>query len=419
MAHRFSPWIQAQEQGRFDIACEGLLVVCLAGRRRDTEVAVRALREALSLSEEHQLSVLQVRVLAELGMIETLRNSDPTRFYEARELASRAGMVGMVAAMEFRIGEAISSREGDVSAYPAVARADAQARQLQLTGLYAQTRATLARCLVWAGDRPLPGRTHPVAPSEIDQMVAEAIALGERSTPVPWARGALGDRAWLQGDNATAVRLMDEAFGYVQNEIHANPGWGMRGLLHVLAGTDPEDAFGPTDLLGHHANWAARAYGNAVQKLRGGRSAAEEIAEAESHLQPTPYLRHLLRTIIAPVVLTCGVDTAAGWLREADAFCSAAGERALQHRVRHALATIGAKVPRTSTGTVPPHLAGLGITARETEVLRLVNTGLSNTDIASRLFLSVRTVESHVSSMLQKTGREGREQLPLADKQDQ
>jgi hypothetical protein len=87
----------AQDQGRFDLACEGLLVVGLAGRRRDTEVAARALSQALSLSEEHQLSVLRVRALAELGMIETLRNSDPTRFYEARELASRAGMVGMVA----------------------------------------------------------------------------------------------------------------------------------------------------------------------------------------------------------------------------------------------------------------------------------------------------------------------------------
>jgi DNA-binding NarL/FixJ family response regulator len=45
----------------------------------------------------------------------------------------------------------------------------------------------------------------------------------------------------------------------------------------------------------------------------------------------------------------------------------------------------------------------------------LVNTGHSNTDIARRLFISVRTVESHVSSMLQKTGLGSREQLPSAD----
>ena len=64
--------------------------------------------------------------------------------------------------------------------------------------------------------------------------------------------------------------------------------------------------------------------------------------------------------------------------------------------------------------TVPPHLARLGITAREVEILRLVNAGLSNADISHRLFISTRTVESHVSSMLQKTGLTTREQLPSA-----
>ena len=405
----------AQEQGRFDIACEGLLVVGLAGRRRNTEVAARALRQALSLSEEHKLPVLQVPALAELGLIETLRNSDPTRFYEARELASRAGMVGMVAAMEYRISEAIGMREGHVSTYPTVARADAQARQLQLTGLYAQTRARLAQCLVWAGDGPLPGRIQPVASSEIDEMIAEAIALGERSTPVTWARGILGERAWLQGDNAAALSLIDEASGYIESEIHVFTGWGVRGLLYVLAGTHPEDAFGPTELLGHHANWAARAYAYAIWQLRQGRSPADSIAEAEHLVRDTPYMRHYLRTAVAAAAFDGGLEAAEGWLREADAFSSAAGERALQRRIRHTLATIGAKVPRTSTGTVPPHLAKLGITARETEILRLVNSGLSNTDIAGQLFLSVRTVESHISSMLQKTGRDRREQLPSAN----
>jgi DNA-binding NarL/FixJ family response regulator len=123
----------------------------------------------------------------------------------------------------------------------------------------------------------------------------------------------------------------------------------------------------------------------------------------------------MLRTIIAPVVHQAGMESAAeGWLREADAFCSAAGERALQRRVRRTLASIGAKVPKGSTSAVPPHLARLGITARETEILRLVNAGLSNADISHRLFISTRTVESHVSSMLQRTGLTTREQLPSA-----
>ncbi|MRH89787.1 ATPase [Nocardia sp. SYP-A9097] len=42
------------------------------------------------------------------------------------------------------------------------------------------------------------------------------------------------------------------------------------------------------------------------------------------------------------------------------------------------------------------------ISARETEVLTLVGEHLSNAEIGARLFISVRTVESHVSSLLRK-----------------
>jgi hypothetical protein len=54
----------AQEQGRFDIACESLLVVGVAARRRDNELAECVLGEALALSELHRLPVWQVRSLA-------------------------------------------------------------------------------------------------------------------------------------------------------------------------------------------------------------------------------------------------------------------------------------------------------------------------------------------------------------------
>ncbi|WP_345133778.1 helix-turn-helix transcriptional regulator [Dactylosporangium darangshiense] len=45
-----------------------------------------------------------------------------------------------------------------------------------------------------------------------------------------------------------------------------------------------------------------------------------------------------------------------------------------------------------------------GISGREAEVLTLVGEHLSNAEIGARLFISVRTVETHVSSMLRKLG---------------
>jgi DNA-binding CsgD family transcriptional regulator len=406
----------AQQRGRFDVACEALLVVHYASRRHhDTSVAGHALSQALSLSEKHQLSVWQVRALAELGMLDLDADSDPTRFYQARERATAAGMVGMVATIDLRIAETIDMRKGSVAAYPTFLAADTQARLLQLMGLYAHTRMHIAECLLNADDRPLPGRARPAAPSEVDDLIAEAIALGEKTKPISWAKLILGMRAWLHGDSISALELFDESLRDLQGEVHVMPHWGVWSLLRVVADTDPEEAFGPIELTGHHINWAARGFAAALWDVRGGRSPAESIAEAEHYVRHTPYMRHLLHTIVAPVLYTAGVEAALGWLREADAFCGAAGERALQKRIRNDLRNIGAKVPKGSITTVPPHLAKLGITAREIEILRLVNAGLSNADISDRLFISTRTVESHVSSLLQKTGQATREQLPSAD----
>jgi DNA-binding NarL/FixJ family response regulator len=45
-----------------------------------------------------------------------------------------------------------------------------------------------------------------------------------------------------------------------------------------------------------------------------------------------------------------------------------------------------------------------GLTAREQEILELLSQGQSNEEIAASLFISVRTVEHHVSAILGKLG---------------
>jgi Response regulator containing a CheY-like receiver domain and an HTH DNA-binding domain len=51
--------------------------------------------------------------------------------------------------------------------------------------------------------------------------------------------------------------------------------------------------------------------------------------------------------------------------------------------------------------------------ARELEIIRLVADGLSNREIAGRLFLSEGTVKNYISSILEKSGMEHRTQIAV------
>jgi len=84
------------------------------------------------------------------------------------------------------------------------------------------------------------------------------------------------------------------------------------------------------------------------------------------------------------------------------------------HAAREAFRALGAAGRAAAVETLlpsddrPPAADPAGLSARERGVLRLIARGLSNRQIAEELFLSVRTVERHVSNIYTKLGATGK-----------
>jgi predicted ATPase/DNA-binding CsgD family transcriptional regulator len=93
------------------------------------------------------------------------------------------------------------------------------------------------------------------------------------------------------------------------------------------------------------------------------------------------------------------VDEAAQQLRTAEALAHQIANRQLIAEVTAALAATGGR----QAGLLPGNL-----TSRQAEVLRLLADGLSNKEIAERLYLSRGTVERHLATIYHKLGLGGR-----------
>ena len=89
--------------------------------------------------------------------------------------------------------------------------------------------------------------------------------------------------------------------------------------------------------------------------------------------------------------------------RDALAELQRLGARPATTRVARALRERGARDVRQGPRSTTRENPG-GLTARELEVVALIAEGLRNAEIASRLFMSERTVAHHVSAILRKLG---------------
>jgi DNA-binding NarL/FixJ family response regulator len=80
------------------------------------------------------------------------------------------------------------------------------------------------------------------------------------------------------------------------------------------------------------------------------------------------------------------------------------GARPLAAEIAADLAALGERVERRLGRLAAAQLAHGGLTRRESEVVRLVAVGQTNREIGRELYLSPRTVEKHVRSILTKLG---------------
>lgn len=141
-------------------------------------------------------------------------------------------------------------------------------------------------------------------------------------------------------------------------------------------------------------------------------TAQQRYAEAEEHLRASlalaeacgaPFERALTLLALAELQAVTGKPAEAlSLLDAARNICRPLGAAPTLARIETMAARLIADNPAVA-GDYPA-----GLSKRELEVLRLIAAGRSNREIADELFLSVRTVERHVSNLYTKLGMRGR-----------
>lgn len=217
---------------------------------------------------------------------------------------------------------------------------------------------------------------------------AEAAADARAALAIADARGvvcrALGLRPLLAGA-LLALGQRDEALALVEDELEV----ALRNGTPAEVGT------------------ARRARA----AIAGSPSALDELARAVQELAATPRrLEHAAALVELGAALRRANRRAEARLHLADGLelAGALGAGLLAQRAGSELAAAGARPRRQSR-------SGLAsLTPAELRVAELAATGLSNVDIARRLFVNRKTVETQLSSTYRKLGVDGREGLPGA-----
>ncbi len=159
----------------------------------------------------------------------------------------------------------------------------------------------------------------------------------------------------------------------------------VRALTAIAGATGNPEALA---MLSRALGEAARAQGDAPAAVELFRRALDLHREIE-----LPHDRAELLVSAASAARSAGLeDQAREWLADARLQARRLGARPLQAAAEHALAELG--------GSQAGSAAAAGLTPRQLQVIRRVAEGRTNREIASELYLSVRTVDMHVRHSL-------------------
>jgi DNA-binding CsgD family transcriptional regulator len=261
--------------------------------------------------------------------------------------------------------------------------------------------------------------------AEAERAAARARELGGGAEIEAYLWGQrLGLLALIEEDRARALADYARSMEYVRTGEPASVAQ-YRGVWPLLLTLDGDCGAGAAraeaaaaDVRTHTVPRGFLAYADAVAAGRDGDASAAVAAfargEAEFGRLELPQGYHQLgRRLVAEAAVTDGWGDPAAWLAEARDWFAGRGLDRVAAACRDLLRRAGAPQRRRGRGdtTVPPALAGLGVTSREADVLRLLALGLANQDIAARLYVAPRTVKTHIEHLLAKTGHTSRVQL--------
>ncbi len=394
----------ADDGGLPEVACEALEVIGRVARQSDLDEAERAFARAAALAGAHGLKFWQLRALHELGTIDQLRTESVDRLQQARELAVTQGALALTATLDLQIAAGLNKQFRADEALAAARRSADASRRFRL--------ATLPMALIFQAT------AHAIRGEQeaMEARIAEAISLAPDDPDVvgcSWGHcratfSMLAEHlAEAYAEMAAGAELLLSSPATI-----APPFLGLWPLLGALLDRDAGDtALRVRSAHGtrHLVVGALLGYADAIVAGREGRPELAEATFAAADAQMGPlvaWYRHYARRVTAEAALADGWGSRPPGCGKQPVSSPPDGHDRVAAACRELLRRAGAPVPRRRPGSpeLPGQLRALGVTEREADVLRLAAQGLGNREIAEAMFLSPRTVEKHVASLLAKTG---------------